>query len=138
MVGTERAPRARGESKKESEYHHLRPGEKAPPELPFPEKGQPCPKCGHSDQMVWRPTFCQCHYCGFLKERPVEAMPITDELRREFRQKEMEITRCVVCDKRFERMAFYDSDLKDLCPVCRNRERSKQYKRERKGKGLFL
>jgi hypothetical protein len=73
-----------------------------------------------------------------LIEKPVVAMPITDELRREFRQKEMEVVHCTVCDKRFERMAFFESDLKDLCPVCRNRERSRQYKRERKGKGLFL
>ena len=62
--------------------YDLEPAELPRAPLPFPAQGAPCPKCGHTGHMVWRPAFAHCYFCGFVKERPpVEAMPMTDDLR---------------------------------------------------------
>lgn len=129
--------RERGENKDgPSEYYFLPRGEKARKPYPFPDTLE-CPHCHRTNGNIRRETFFRCWTCGLLIEKPIVTMPITDELKRAFQQKTMELVRCA-CGQRFTRMMFHESDLKDLCPVCRNRERSRQYKRERKGKGLFL
>lgn len=69
-----------------SDYFTLPPDEPRRTADPFVEKGNPCPKCGYSDRIIWyysaatRCIVAECR-CGYLKEQYIgDAMPMTDEM----------------------------------------------------------
>ena len=99
------------------------------PRYLFPAQGDPCPHCRHTGHMVWRPTFAHCHYCGFVSERPVEVMPMTDSLRaREARggQALIELI-CAACGASYRTQR---TNPRQLCQKCRDTAQGRKWRKE--------
>lgn len=127
-----RENRARGETgwKDVPGSPFLLPDEMPRAPLPFPAQGAPCPKCGHTGHMVWRPAFAHCYFCGFVKERPpVEAMPMTDDLRaREVRGGHALIKLiCAACGASYRTQR---ANPKQLCQKCRDTIQGRKWREE--------
>lgn len=119
-----------------SDYFNLAPGEKPRSSDPYVGPGEPCPKCGHGDQMGW--TFnpvtrwkeARCHFCGYRKGVFTgETMPMTEELKGQEVKGGIEIVKltCPACGREFRTRA---DNPHGICQRCRNRQTAREWAKE--------